>query len=266
MKKPALSSSPPLHQTLALKDEREIYGSDPNDYYAVQYRQRIRRIVETARKAEPVRVAEFGCAQGNISLLLAESGLNVIALDISPIMLSYCRLKYERGRLSTIAAAAGHPPLKPGTCDCVILGEIIEHCSDPLSMLVPAYNLLRRNGIIIITTPNQESSNNTLPSYEAFKVNNPGLESDCFGADGDAHVFAFTQRELAGYVSRAGFTGVRCSWTGNHFLQWKPLYHLRHAAPWFWTNVLEALVPHVPVLNKKAANCLFCTARKDSNG
>lgn len=263
MKKPVRSSlSLPLHKTLALKDEREIYGTDPHDYYAVQYRKRIAGITAAVRQHRPKRVVEFGCAQGNISLQLAEQGSSVIAVDIDASMLSYCARKYERGPFFSVVATATRPPFKSGSCDCVILAEILEHSADPISMLLPACDLLKCDGVCIITTPNQKSGRNTLPSYSRIVAENGPLSGHVFGPDGDSHIFAFTRRELHDFVKKAGFVIERSTTMGNHLLQWKYLYHVRHAFPWFWNRALEAIVPYLPVLNQTATHCLFLVCRK----
>jgi 2-polyprenyl-3-methyl-5-hydroxy-6-metoxy-1,4-benzoquinol methylase len=252
----------PLHKTLAQKDGRELYGTDPHDYYAVHYRKRIARIIAAAVRLKPKQAVEFGCAQGNIALQLAEQGVPVVAADIDASMLSFCARKYERGSFHPVIASAVAPPLKSGSCDCVILAEILEHCGDPLSMLRPAWDLLKPGGVCIITTPNQESGRNTLPSYSRIVADRGTLSDLTFGPDGDAHIFAFTRRELHDFVRTAGFVIEQSTTMGNHLLQWKYLYHARHAFPWFWNSVLEAVVPFLPVLNRIATHCLFLVCRK----
>lgn len=262
MKNPEPSTlSLPLQKTLARKDGREVYGTDPHDYYAVHYRKRIARIISAVRRIKPDLAVEFGCAQGNIALQIAEHGIPVVAMDINPSMLAFCKQKYERGRFYPVAASAACPPLISGSCDCVILAEILEHCADPLSMLRPSYDLLKPGGACIISTPNQESSRNELPPWSRVAANG-SLKDHRFGPDGDAHVFAFTHRELRDFVTEAGFVIESSTTMGNHLLQWKFLYHARHAFPWFWNSALEAVVPYLPILNRRATHCLFLVCRK----
>ena len=54
-------------------DEREIDNPDPDDPRRFRYLERMHEVLRLARAvAPPARVAEIGCAQGNVSLLLAE--------------------------------------------------------------------------------------------------------------------------------------------------------------------------------------------------
>jgi 2-polyprenyl-3-methyl-5-hydroxy-6-metoxy-1,4-benzoquinol methylase len=263
MKKPdPLKLLLPYHRLLYEKDQRELYDKDPNDYYAVQYRQRISRIMETILHHQCKRILEVGCAQATMAISLAEKGCQSAAIDLKMDSLTFSKLKHEKGDLLLSRASADRLPFDENAFDAVILAEILEHCAWPEQILTQAHQALRQNGLVIITTPNQESTKSTLHSFSGVKNDRSQIERHQFGPDGDDHLFAFTLDELTAMVRGAGFSINHAQTIGNHFLQWKQLYHLRHAVPFFWNTVLEAIVPFVPAVGKKYAHGLFVVAKK----
>jgi SAM-dependent methyltransferase len=83
----------------------------------------------------PASVLDAGAGTGAISLLLAELGYDVTALDISPQMLTRARDKAEaRGLpLRTIVGPADDPP--PGPFDAVVERHLLWTTPDPGSAL-----------------------------------------------------------------------------------------------------------------------------------
>lgn len=252
----------PLHRVLHEKDERELYGANSHDYYAVNHRHRIDKIVRTVKRLQPRAILELGCAQCTIALRLAEAGLHAVAADIDPCMLTYGKLKYERGPFLPVAANAAQPCFRPQRFDCLILAELLEHCADPTEVLTPARDLLASGGWLIITTPNGGSSLNRLPTYAHRARNRDESVRRQFGPDGDDHLFAFTLRELLLVIKKNGFTVQRATTIGNHFLHWKALYHVRHSLPWIGNTFFEALVPALPFVRLRYTHALFVLARK----
>ena len=83
----------------------------------------------------PVAVLDAGAGTGAISLLLAELGYSVTALDLSPAMLTRAERKAaERGlALDTIVAPATEPP--PGPFDAVVERHLLWTTPDPVAAL-----------------------------------------------------------------------------------------------------------------------------------
>ncbi len=52
------------------------------------------------------RIIEIGCAQANMSLLLAESGYDCTACDIDADAIAYGRKKFEHGSMNWVVGDA----------------------------------------------------------------------------------------------------------------------------------------------------------------
>ncbi len=250
------------HHDLWKHDEQELFSDNPNDYYVMHYRRRIARIKESVLAIQPQKALEIGCAQGNLSLELAESGIQTIAMDINFNYLTYSKMKWESGAIQWIQGSADHLPLEEESMDCVILAEILEHCAYPEEILKAARRVLKPAGRCIITTPNGESRLSTLLSFKQVAADRTQITQHQFGPDGEDHLFAFTQKELHQTIVDNGFQIVESGTLCHHFLMWKRLYHLRRQFPNFWTHTLERAVPSIPFLKNRHTHCLFVVAEK----
>src|ERR1700728_3721802 len=120
-------------------DQRQIDNANPNAVTRLKYLERIDCILETVTALVPAggRVADIGCAQGNIAITLAESGYTVDAYDLNQSFLSYARKKTEYGRISWHHGDIFAKPAE-ATFDGIVLGEIVEHIAHPDELLTRA--------------------------------------------------------------------------------------------------------------------------------
>jgi SAM-dependent methyltransferase len=86
------------------------------------------------------------------------SGKNVYGLDIEPVPKDP---HYFQG-------SAEQMPFEPCFFDSVLAGELIEHLKEPERFVAEAQRVLKKNGVLIITTPNRNSLVNRMTrSYYA---------------------------------------------------------------------------------------------------
>lgn len=110
------------------------------------------------RAAELVRgpsVLDLGCGTGNLTLRLAQLGLCVTAVDLSPEMLAVARRKVPSGAAvrwveTGAAELADHFPA--GSFDTIVSILVFSELSDPEQRLVlrQCHGLLRRGGRLIL--------------------------------------------------------------------------------------------------------------------
>ncbi|MBN1575095.1 MAG: methyltransferase domain-containing protein [Chitinispirillaceae bacterium] len=253
----------PLHRQLQRKDERELYGRSPVDYYALHYRRRIGMVGKIIRKRKCRRVLEVGAAQGNMALCCAEAGIHSVALDIVFEHLTYGRLKYDKGAIQWLHASADALPFRSGTFDAVILGELLEHCAWPERILTHAAELLTAHGVIIITTPNNNSALSMEQPFSAVAADRAAIERHQFGPDGDDHLFTFTDRELAAVIAACRLAVRQRVYLGNHFLHLARLYHIRTRMPFLFNGMLETVVPLIPGLRRRYTDTLLFVVEND---
>jgi cyclopropane fatty-acyl-phospholipid synthase-like methyltransferase len=130
----------------------EIWGEEEQKIA----RQRIHWICS---QAKGTNILDMGCSQGITSILLGREGFNVIGVDIREDAVEYAnqslkeepldvqrRVKFQVGNAVDIEAPEGG-------YDSIILGEIIEHQTDPDRLINAAIERLQPEGRIIITLP-----------------------------------------------------------------------------------------------------------------
>ncbi|MNW25475.1 Ubiquinone biosynthesis O-methyltransferase [compost metagenome] len=104
-------------------------------------------------------VLDIGCSQGITSILLAREGFQVTGIDIEDTSIKYAKselmkeslLVQKKARFLLKDITMLQP--KEGTYDTVIMGEILEHFSQPSKLLSAAHRLLKKGGRVIITVP-----------------------------------------------------------------------------------------------------------------
>ncbi len=104
------------------------------------------------------RILDVGCGYGDIGIAAAKLGARVHAVDFySDSLTREKQLKYGINFRKLNIETTPFPYSK---CffDCVFMGEIIEHIlTSPLSLLKQLNVLMKRDGILILTTPNVAS-------------------------------------------------------------------------------------------------------------
>ncbi|HEY6247754.1 MAG TPA: class I SAM-dependent methyltransferase [Pyrinomonadaceae bacterium] len=105
-------------------------------------------------------VLEYGCGDGINTILLANRGARVIALDISPDLIGVARRRLETNGFSTdvdfIAGSAHDVPLESESIDIVFGIAILHHLDLQLSSR-EVYRLLKKGGIAIFQEPVRNS-------------------------------------------------------------------------------------------------------------
>jgi ubiquinone/menaquinone biosynthesis C-methylase UbiE len=142
-------------------------------------------------------ILDIACGEGYGSYLLAEHSSGVIGVDIDESTMIHASKKYHRRNLNFVVGSAASVPLKSGGFDVIICFETIEHLTDreQKSFLLDVKRLLKRGGILIVSTPDK-------------------LEySDKIGFKSEFHQKEFTLKEfrnfLRKYFKNVTFLGQR---------------------------------------------------------
>ena len=102
----------------------------------------------------PARIADLGCGTGSVTTLLAEHGVLVEGIDISPDMLRIARAKEAQiaPAASCVEGDAGDPPLQPGAFDAVFCRHVLWVFDDQDAVLPRWIRLLRPGARLIHAT------------------------------------------------------------------------------------------------------------------
>ena len=167
--------------------------------------------------APPASVLDVGAGTGAISLLLADLGYEVTALDLSPEMLSRATRKAEarRLRLRTIIGPATGPP--DGPFDAVVERHLLWTTPDPVDALAawraaaPRDRLVLFEGIFARTRPLDRARDRL--TYATRRVQRTGHEHhapyDPVVLDSLPLANATTLEPLMNAVDAAGWSNVR---------------------------------------------------------
>ena len=245
-------------------DLREIDNPDRYSLDRIMYTNRLRKIVALITKlsAAPATVADWGCAQGNVSLLLAEHGYRVVGLDLRKDFLEYAKLKYEKGRVNWVVSNFEMSCIKSSTMDVVVLCEVLEHCAFPENILTRAGEGVKPGGYLVVTTPNGRYIRNKLPTFGVVKAGDRREISERqFGPDGPDHLFALTLKELRA-LPDCGLRPLMWGYLGSVLVnvRWQ---RLLRRLPVGWIYGLIRLGERITCLNAILSPGLYCVYVKE---
>lgn len=113
---------------------------------------RIKKVINLFQKQNSKkRVLDLGCGDGQISKKIKDLGFDVYGVDLVKGNLNLARKKGIKTKLGDLNKKI---PFKNDSFDIVYAGEIIEHIYDTRNILSEIKRVLKKEGILIITTPN----------------------------------------------------------------------------------------------------------------
>jgi len=198
-----LSSWPESWQKSYAFDLQEIYGQIKNFGYYYHYLNRLNCTIKMVEKYsnKGKKILDVAAAQGNFSLKLAEKGYDVTWNDIREDLIDYVKMKLEFGKLNFVPGNIFDLRFKD-KFDVVLSCEIIEHVSHPDLFLKKIGSFVKKEGYIILTTPNRDYFQCNLPKYSE-DVDLVAFEEKQFKPDVDGHLFAFSADDIERLAGRA---------------------------------------------------------------
>jgi glycosyltransferase involved in cell wall biosynthesis len=131
------------------------------------------------------KILDAGCGTGVLLNHLSKAGIDAEGVDISETAI-------ERARNAGLHASRLDIEKEEivGNFDAVFCLEVLEHTRNPLSVLKKLLHHLRRDGILIVSLPNQYNL------WSRIKV--------IFGANGVGHLHSFNRRKALKLIRQAG--------------------------------------------------------------
>ena len=104
-------------------------------------------------------VIDFGCGSGIFSHYLAEKGCSVTGIDGSGAMIALCHHKKTLANMRYVQQVLPLPNEHDyAPPDVIIMSSLLEYMDDIPQMLGQTYDLLKPNGLLLVSMPNQVSS------------------------------------------------------------------------------------------------------------
>ena len=114
-------------------------------------------------------VLDVGCGTGYGSSILADNARAVLGVDISEEAIGFARKNHERTNLRFLVADCCQLSLRSESAEGVVCFEVIEHLLDQETFLGEIRRVLKRDGLLVISTPNRvfytEARNETNPFH-----------------------------------------------------------------------------------------------------
>jgi len=134
----------------------------PLDRFFYHYRyERVQSLLKTyARNCNTI--LDLGCGFGRntrfISKDLQKTGYG---LELDHLKLVWARSETKTLHLSReipfVCGDVARPPFAPGSFDCIVFTEVLEHLINPMAGLDACRDLLCKNGVLIITVPSRHN-------------------------------------------------------------------------------------------------------------
>lgn len=112
-------------------------------------------------------VLDLACGEGYGSNILAHHCESIIGIDISEETIENAKKKYKHDNLRFILGSAIKVPLENKSVDVVVCFETIEHHDKHDEMMKEIRRVLRKDGLLIISSPDKKNYSD-IPQY-----NNP---------------------------------------------------------------------------------------------
>jgi len=107
---------------------------------------RIEKVVNVLRKERPGKLLDIGYSKGSFADYLTELGWECTGLDIN---------EHQSPNVKTISCDLNEGfPVESENYDAVTAGEVIEHMLDEGTFLDECHRVLKKEGILALTTPN----------------------------------------------------------------------------------------------------------------
>lgn len=140
--------------------------------------------IELVKSALEGHVLDVGHSVGPLHGEIAKGG-GVVAIDIV----------IKKPEKAVVKADATRMPFKEGVFDSVLAGELVEHLERPNFFLQEGRRVLKKGGLLVLTTPNRKSLvNRIFSSYEK-----------------PAHLSLFSKEEIFSLLREEGFRIESCT-------------------------------------------------------
>ena len=208
------------------------------------------------------RLLDVGCGVGDSLVLFRALGFKVQGIDLNPRVVEVAQTRGLDVHCQPVEELAQRTE---SICDVVVLSHLLEHVTDPLSVLESIGRILRPGGKLVVAVPNLNSRYRIRYGPHWINWYMP------------FHIFHFTEMSLRLVLERSGFVVERVidytppySWLGSVIVHWFDRYGVpnRKAGAWWHQLLFPLLVPLLAVTDRVSApgtgDYLCSVARKGS--
>lgn len=219
----------------------ERFGATKDD------ERRLREYIIALVPKNPISIVDIGCGSGWVAEYFCKKGITVCSTDLSIHNVKKSLNKTTNKNHFGIVMDSFNPAIKQNKIEVIISSEVIEHVVKPDLFIVSLYNLLKKDGKLIISTPYKEILKHVLCIY----CNNI--------TPIHAHLHSFDENDFIDYNKNLQNSNMEYFIFGNKALIFLRTYTiLKHFPFLFWKlidkmfNILINKPAHFIVVYKKS--------------
>lgn len=144
----------------------------------------------------PGRILDVGCSVGFFLDSARQAGWQVSGVEFSPDTAEVARQRLGGG---VYTGALQDAPLEPGQLDVVTMWDVLEHVPDPMSTLAKASAALKKDGLLVLETPNVDGW------FPRASLKVAGALGYWPHPEPPGHLFQFSVASLTTMLEKAGF-------------------------------------------------------------
>lgn len=199
-----------LHYAKSSAIDKNLYGKDyfeinphPRFFNNFYFEGKIRKILKLGRDTKP-KILDVGCGWGDFLTVCRDKNIDYLGIDESPEAIDICKKKGLNCRTSPLTPSL----FQEGTqgWSAITMFQLIEHIKNPLPLLQSAKKLLKKNGVILITTPNNDSPIRKLMGARWSVYNTK------------SHFVFYNKKNLKLLLEKAGFQKIEVKIDSPRFL------------------------------------------------
>lgn len=151
------------------------------------------------------RILDLGCYDGTFLSLIKNRDNEFYGIEASEYGFQQAIAKGIKAEKFFIRDGVNFP-FQDGFFDLVIIGEIIEHIYDTDFFIIEIKRILKKGGLLLVSTPNIASFGRRLLLLSGF---NPIIEASPNEPDSSGHIRYFTFKSLKGLLEKHNFRVIK---------------------------------------------------------
>lgn len=200
-----ISPQPKLSKVELNNLERYDSGSSISQYFNVQeiFSQRAKACVTILKKYKNSGyLLDVGCSFGFYLRVFNQAGYKTFGIDISKVAIQYIN---SRLNLKSVVGKFDTYKFPNNKFDIITMFDVFEHFSNPKEIILKTKRILKKDGIIVIQTPNFNSIMSGLTGKKWFWLLVP------------PHLFLYSINTLRFFLKNNGFKILYIStWDDHH--------------------------------------------------
>ena len=193
------------NESMSHKQDIDLYYECSHPFIRWVENLRLRIITDLIKKhmkQDPV-ILEVGCGTGHVLEEIADTISTKELIGVDPLQWWLDKAKQRlNNRAKLIKGFAEELPFKDKSVDFAICTEVIEHVIDPKVVLKELNRVVKNDGLIIVSIPNEKLINRLKDIVDFFKIYKRLFSNIPKHNDDEWHIHSFDLNSFKEYIPR----------------------------------------------------------------